>query len=112
MKRILVLTVLAMLITAPAEAKWQITGNLRCASVHTEGNGTWNPQFIVANGCGDVVFWVMCVNYPSKVDNEYFEGTLQPGEKAWIETYPEVAEEFGAFIHFQTLSNDVEYPTC
>ena len=86
MKRLFLLAALAMLMAAPAGANWQATGNLPCAKMRTEGDGTWNPQFILSNGCGDVVFWVMCINYPSKVDNEYYEVALQPGDEAWVET--------------------------
>ena len=115
MKRLFLLAALAalaMLMAAPAEAKFQATGNLHCAKMRTENDGTYNPQFVLSNGCGDVVFWAMCVNYPSKVDNDYYDGALQPGEEAWVETYPEVGEEFGAYVHFQTMSDDVEYPAC
>lgn len=60
---------------APAvEANMQ--GDLNCVDMHVEDNGTYNWQIILTNGCGDVVFWVMCVNHAGEVDNEYYEGTL------------------------------------
>jgi hypothetical protein len=112
MKRLLLLAALAMPIASPGASAGQMVGNLKCVNVRTEGDGTYNPQFVISNGCADVVFWVMCVNYPSKVDNEYYEGILQPGEEAWVETYPEVGEQFGVQVRFQTTSPDVEYPSC
>lgn len=115
MKRIFLLamlTALAMLMAAPAVAEWRATGNLPCAKMHTEGDGTYNPELVLSNGCGDVVFWAMCINYPSKVDNDYYDGALQPGTQTSVETYPEVGEEFGIYVHFQTMSPEVEYPDC
>lgn len=112
MKRIFLLAALALLVAAPAGAQMGVTGNLPCAKGRVEGDGTYNPQLVLLNGCGDVVFWAMCINYPSKADNEYYEGELQPGDEAWVETYPEVGENFNFLVHFQTTSPDVEYPVC
>ena len=112
MTRIFMLALLAMMIAPPAAAEWLLSGNLPCARVTDVGAQSYNPQIKVINGCGDVVFWALCVNYPSKVDKEYFDGSLQPGEETWIETYPEVGEGFDAYIHLQTMSNDIEYPAC
>ena len=112
MIRIFMLAALAMLIATPLWAQAGVTGNLPCAKGRIEGNGTYNPQIVLLNGCGDVVFWTMCINYPSKADNEYYEGGLQPGEEAWVETYPEAGEEFNFRVRYQITSPDVEYPAC
>ena len=112
MKGILLAGLSAVLVALPAKADKWATGDLRCATVRVEEDRTWNPKSVVANGCREVVFWAMCVNYASKVDNDYYNGVLQPGEETRIMMYPQVDEAFQVEVNFLTNSDLVEYPAC
>lgn len=112
MKRTTLFALLAVALAMPGTATAQMTGTLKCADIHVDGNNTYNPSIVIENGCEDVVFWALCLRYSSNVDPEYFDGTLQPGEDSWIETYPQVGEKFTFLFRFQTMSSDVEYPAC
>ena len=96
----------------PDVARAERITELSCVDFRIEGDGTYNPEIVLSNGCGDVVFWRLCVNYRAQLEREYFEGALRPGETTRIETFPVEGEEFYAGGWAQTGSDVVRAPQC
>ena len=108
----IVFIVVAAVLAAPDTARSERIKGLPCVDFRIDGDGTYNPEVVLTNGCGDVVFWRMCVNYTARLEREYFEGSLQPGAVARIETYPAEGEEFYAGAWAQIGSDVVRDPEC
>ena len=108
---------LAACILVAAQAVPHVAGaeritDLACMELQIEGDGTYNPEIVLSNGCGDVVFWRLCVNYRARLEREYFQGSLQPGETTRIVIYPAEGEEFYAGGWAQIGSDAVREPEC
>ncbi len=99
-----------MAATVPARA--ESFDGLACADLTLDGDGTYNPEIVITNGCDQVVFWRMCVNYKARIEREYFEGSLGAGESTRIETYPAEGEEFTFGAWAQIGSDMVREPEC
>ncbi len=100
------------MMAASGPARAESFDGLACADLTVEDNGTYNPEIVIANGCDQVVFWRMCVNYKARVEREYFEGSLGPGDSTRIETYPAEGEEFNVGAWAQIGSEMVREPEC
>jgi hypothetical protein len=105
----------ALAATAPLSevaAKPQRFEGLPCVTHDVEGDGGYNPVVVISNNCSAIVAWRICINYTARLEREFFEGYLQQGESARIETYPTDGEQmyYGgwAAIH----SDIVPDPEC
>jgi len=87
---------------------------LFCAVTFVDDYLADEPTITIRNDCDDTVIWVGCLRGGDMSAEEHYEGLLEPGEEAYMNT--EIFPGLGVKFHFSGYSNfeghEVPWPEC